>query len=159
MRGNPCELDEYKGVHSCKDCGMDVKPRAKFFEGLEMAPAKYDWDLSKQGNEQTYWCVNRGREDHTLQDYPRAGACAAGPDSRGLCDLAGNGRGWVWDVFDNYPVPATPRTPDPNAARVTRGGSFNEPAGRAWRTARRGKHPHDARKGLGFRLVRGAQDP
>ncbi len=75
MRGNPCGFDAYKKGDTCIDCEMDVEPRATFFEGLDIAPAQYDWALSKTGRDQTYWCVNRGREDHGLEDYARAGEC------------------------------------------------------------------------------------
>jgi hypothetical protein len=75
MRGNPCGFDDYKKGDTCKDCEMDVEPRAEFFEGLDRAPAQYDWALSKRGRDQTYWCVNRGREDHGLEDYARTGEC------------------------------------------------------------------------------------
>lgn len=75
MRGNPCGLDDYVEGGTCKDCAMDVRLRASFFEGESLALDHYDWDLSKRGQGEVYWCPNRGSEGHTLREYPRPGTC------------------------------------------------------------------------------------
>lgn len=75
MRGNPCGLDDYHGPGTCDDCFMDLKPKSFFFEGQDLAPTSHDWELSKRGKTDIYWCPNRGDEDHQQIDYFAPGAC------------------------------------------------------------------------------------
>lgn len=75
MRGNPCELRDYYEPGECPECWMELKPKSSFFEGMETAPTTYGWPLTVAGQEDVYWCRNRGNGDHELVDYPTAGYC------------------------------------------------------------------------------------
>ena len=75
MRGNPCELRDYHEEGTCDDCFMDLRPKEFFFEGKEPAPETYAWALTKAGRGYTYWCPNRGRDDHEQTDYYVPGRC------------------------------------------------------------------------------------
>lgn len=75
MRGNPCRLIDYTAPGECEDCWMELRPKAEFFEGKELAPDMTDWTLTTVGQEEIYWCPNRGMANHTLQDYYSPGAC------------------------------------------------------------------------------------
>ncbi|MFP6581525.1 MAG: hypothetical protein VCD00_03100 [Candidatus Hydrogenedentota bacterium] len=75
MRGNPCALTDYTEPGICDDCFMNLKPKSFFMEGQELAPTAHDWELSKTGKTDIYWCVNRGDEDHQQIDYFAPGDC------------------------------------------------------------------------------------
>lgn len=75
MRGNPCELRDFYEPGECPECWMELKPKSSFFEDMDIAPDSYDWPLTTAGQEEVYWCPNRGQDDHELTDYPAPGMC------------------------------------------------------------------------------------
>lgn len=46
-----------------------------FFVGKKVAPQSKEWRLSPDGLGEVYWCPNRGRQDHTLEDHAAPGRC------------------------------------------------------------------------------------
>lgn len=75
MRGNPCELRDFHGPGECPECWMELKPKSSFYEGMDTAPVTYDWPLTTEGQDEVFWCPNRGRDDHELVDFPTSGFC------------------------------------------------------------------------------------
>lgn len=75
MRGNPCELRDFHEPGECPECGMDLRPKQSFFEGKDIAAQRSDWTLSAVGAGEAYWCPNRGRDGHELNEYAAPGAC------------------------------------------------------------------------------------
>lgn len=72
-----CAKVETHEPATCPNCKMDLKPRSWFIEKAKgkIAPETAEWKLSGAGIEEIYWCVNRGRPDHNLVNYPGPGKC------------------------------------------------------------------------------------
>lgn len=83
------------------------------------------------------------------------------PNGYGLYDMAGNVFEWCWDWRDAYAnSPASdPRGPETGGERVLRGGGWSNTAVNARTALRHGATPQTANSEVGFRTVRGADQP
>lgn len=83
------------------------------------------------------------------------------PNAWGLYDVHGNVSEWCWDRYGAYPVgPATdPAGPGTGAARVCRGGGWNDFAKHLRSAYRSSQTPDDVSASRGFRLARNAKRP
>lgn len=125
-------------------------------------PTEAEWELAARGGTdapfsggtaaaEVGWIASNS-DGHTLP------ACHKRPNALGFCDLTGNVREWVWDVYGDYPSgPATdPSGPATGRERVDRGGGIDDAPGTARVADRHGKQPSDRWQSLGFRLARSA---
>jgi serine/threonine-protein kinase len=81
------------------------------------------------------------------------GQFPAGASPFGCLDMAGNVWEWTADAFAPYDAGDDAAEPGPNAARVTRGGSWDNPAEFCRATARGGATPDTRANYLGFRVA------
>ncbi|MCK6530632.1 bifunctional serine/threonine-protein kinase/formylglycine-generating enzyme family protein [Myxococcota bacterium] len=99
------------------------------------------------------------RESHRDRPQPAVVDSFPADDSPyGVRGLAGNMRDWCADVFrpeGPAPPPGKVPTPDPDAPRVYRGGSWSFVARSARAADRSGSLPGDRWANVGFRLARG----
>ncbi len=74
--GPGCEKD-YAAPGRCETCNMEIVPKEDVLARYEnqFAAAHTEWRLSREGQEEVYWCPNRGREDHEMKDYSAEGYC------------------------------------------------------------------------------------
>jgi formylglycine-generating enzyme required for sulfatase activity len=79
------------------------------------------------------------------------------PNRWGLHDMLGNVREWVHDAHGDYPwFVRDPTGPESGEFRVTRGGSWDDPATRIRAAARVAEDPTERADTLGFRVARTA---
>ncbi|MCL2094029.1 MAG: SUMF1/EgtB/PvdO family nonheme iron enzyme [Treponema sp.] len=89
------------------------------------------------------------------------------PNSLGIFDMSGNVSEWCWDWYDaTYYRPANnpgnltdPRGPDAGTERVRRGGSWNNAYTNVRSVIRNSFPPSNNTYVMGFRLVRGPNEP
>jgi len=123
-----------------------------------------EWEFAARARTTTQWSF--GDTDDYIDYYAWTNRNSGGwrtrqvgqlrPNPWGLYDMHGNVWEWVWDWFGMYPsdAQADPTGPAAGVSRVLRGGSWDNPPGRA-RTAIRDLLDPDARSIIiGFRVVR-----
>ena len=135
---------------------------------LYRLPTEAEWEYACRAGTSTRWSF--GNNESQLSDYawysdnnsPKGTKAVGGklPNAWGLYDMHGNIREWVQDWYgkDYYRVSQSvdPMGPSSGAARVVRGGYFDNYA-RLVRSANRGYASPGSRAGdIGFRLLRRA---
>jgi formylglycine-generating enzyme required for sulfatase activity len=121
-------------------------------------PTEAEWELAaRAGNEDPRYgpldAIAWWRDNSGGVPWP-VGLKA--PNRLGLCDMLGNVREWVWDVYGAYPTGTTddPIGPHRGARRVCRGGCYAAPEGQVRAAARESVSPGERRPDVGLRLAR-----
>jgi len=123
-------------------------------------PTEAEWEAAARadgdGPYPTGWeARNVGWHERNSEGRTRR-VCTADPNPWGLCDMAGNVGEWVWDRFAPYgPEPVVdPAGPADGAARVLRGGSWQDLPGELRNATRVSASPSVRSGAIGLRLAR-----
>ncbi len=126
-------------------------------------PTEAEWEYACRGGTEGAWygdvdaiawyAENSGKVSHPVGEKL--------PNAYGLYDMVGNVWQWCQDRYADYPAEAMvdPHGPESGELRVTRGGSWNDPA-LLCRSAYRSKNAQDSRfSNLGVRVVAMPRNP
>ena len=122
-------------------------------------PTEAEWEYACRGQKpMKYITGNELFRSHAYflgADGPRSVGLLS-PNDRGMFDVHGNVREWVWDGFGSYTT-GTVRNPGGNPGskmKVIRGGSWNDPPEAGQFTSRQIMYPYESDNRTGFRIVR-----
>ena len=131
-------------------------------------PTEAEWEYANRAGSNPEWNWHFGDDETRLECYAwyEVPSAQSGmtrqvgqklPNAWGLYDTHGNVWEWVWDWWgDAFPNPAdlnNPRGPYAGSFRVSRGGSWVNPAADSLSAVRNGFTPGDRYYSFGFRLV------
>lgn len=70
-------VKEYDKPGKCPECDMTLITKQSYLDRYKgkFAPKTASWELTKEGQQEIYWCPNRGHADHQLKDYSEPGKC------------------------------------------------------------------------------------